>query len=97
MNSLVYNFSVIILLLGLILMVHYTTKIYYQKDTVVTLKEPDSIYDSYVYQERPNKLFKNMFNNLGPWIGRTANPIDEEIDPNDIRVKRVTKPLILFK
>lgn len=96
MNSLLYNLSVIILLFGLMLMVHYTTKIYYEKRTVVETKGPDNIYDSYIYQERPNTLFKKMFNSLGPWIGRTANPIDEEIDPEDIRVEMVTKPLLLF-
>ena len=97
MNSLVYNLSVIILLFGVMLMIHYITKIYYQKEIVVETKGPDNIYDSYVYQERPNKLFNKMFTSLGPWIGRTANPIDEEIDPEDIRVKMVTNPLLLFK
>jgi hypothetical protein len=97
MNSLLYNLSVVILLFGLILMVHYVTKIYYQKKVINETKGPDNVYDSYIYQERPNTLFKKMFNSLGPWIGRTANPIDEEIDPEDIRVKVVTEPLLLFQ
>ena len=96
MSSLVYNLSVIFLLLGLVLMVYYTTKIQYQKETVITTKDPDNIYNSYVYQERPATLFKNMFNNLGPWIGRTVNPIDEEINENDMRVREKTQSFLLF-
>ncbi|ADO67374.1 hypothetical protein crov340 [Cafeteria roenbergensis virus] len=89
MTSLIYNFSVVILLLGLILMVYYTTKIYYEKDTNLIIKEPPSIYDSYVYQERPYTLFKNMFNNLGPWIGRVPNYLDETAD-DVIKIKQMT-------
>lgn len=97
MKSLIYNISVIILLIGVILLVYYKTKISYQSKYVLETSGPKNIYDSYIYQERPNTLFKKMFRNLGPWIGRTPNPIDEEIDPEDIRVKMVTSPLLLFK
>ena len=97
MNSLLYNLSVVILLFGLMLMVHYTTKIYYQKKTVIDRRGPSNVYDSYIYQERPNTLFKKMFNSLGPWIGRTANPTDVEVDPEDVRVTMVTEPLLLFQ
>lgn len=96
MNSLLYNFSVLLLLSGLVLMVHYTTKIYYKKDYQVTIKKP-SLFDSHIYQERPAKLFKNMFNNLGPWIGRTANPLDEEMDQNSVLAERKTEPLLRFE
>lgn len=96
MNSLLYNLSVVLLLFGVLLMVHYTTKIYYEKRTLMVTKGPDNIYDSYIYQERPNTLFSSMFRNLGPWIGRTANPIDEETDIDNVRVSRVTEPILLF-
>jgi len=96
MSSLIYNVSVVFLLLGLILMVYYTTKIQYQKNTIITTKDPDNIYDSYVYQERPATLFKKMFNNLGPWIGRTVNPLEKEISLEDERVKNKTQSFLLF-
>ena len=80
MRSLLYNFSVIILILGIILLVHHITKIYYQQNVNITVETPDNIYDSYVYQERPKTLFSYMFNNIGPWIGRTANPTDDELN-----------------
>lgn len=97
MNSLLYNLSVIMLLLGLVLMVHYTTKIYYNRNVVVREEKPENIYDSEIYQERPNTLFNKMFTQLGPWIGRTPNPTDEEISAEDIRSEIVTKPLLLFE
>ena len=96
MNSLLYNLGVIFLLAGLVLMVHHTTKIYYQERYIVETKGPKTIYDSYVYQERPKTLYSKMFKDLGPWIDRTPNPIDEEINPNDIRSKIVTEPLLKF-
>ena len=70
MNSLLYNLSVIILLLGLMLMVHYTTKIHYNKQQVITEVKPKDIYKSEIYQERPKKVFNKMFDSVGPWSGR---------------------------
>lgn len=98
MNTLIYNFSVILLLMGLVLMVHYTTRVYYQQQIrPIPKPTPEDIYDSHVYNERPNKLFSNMFNNLGPWISRTGNPTDEELDMNSDLVRIKTAPLIEFK
>lgn len=70
MNSLLYNLSVILLLSGLMLMVHYTTKIHYNRQKVVIEDKPDNVYESTVYQERPKKVFNKMFDSVGPWSGR---------------------------
>lgn len=96
MNSLLYNLGVVFLLAGLVLMVHHSTKIYYLKNYTVKTEGPKNIYDSYVYQERPKTLYSKMFKNLGPWIDRTPNPIDEETNPNDYRTQVVTQPVLQF-
>ena len=96
MNSLLYNLAVLLILFGVILMVHYTTKIYYQNQTKYIEQKEKSIYDSGVYQERPKTLFNKMFTQLGPWIGRTANPTDQELSQEDIQVQARTSPLVLF-
>lgn len=76
-------------------MVYYNTKIHYQKTTVIHVKDANNIYDSYVYHERPNTLFKSMFNDYGNWIER--NPIviskNKESKINNIK----TNPFLLFK
>lgn len=103
MNKIIYNISVVILLFGVILMVHYTTKIKYNKVREILVSGPKNIYDSYVYQERPKTLFKRMFNSLGPWVGRVPNTtlteendkIDEGIHNTNVKLR--TSPLLLFK
>lgn len=78
MNSLIYNFSVIILLVGFSLMIHHTTKIYYQNNTRIEYVPQNNVFDTNTYQQRPNSRFKRMFNEIGPWIDSRPNVLPQE-------------------
>jgi len=85
MNSVLYNFSLVLLLIGLVLGTYYMTKLTYEKEIRIVSEDTNkNLYDSYVYQERPNTLYNRMFNELGPWINRTANPTDQELSKEGI-------------
>lgn len=84
MNSLLYNISVILLLCGVILLTHYLTRVSYERDVRLVDNSERNLYLSSVYQERPKTLFSPMFMELGPWIGRTVNPTDEELSKETI-------------
>jgi len=85
MNSLLYNFSVVILLIGLVLGTYYITKMYYEPFIRINQDgKTENIYTSQIYQERPKTLFARMFNEWEPWINRTGNPTDEEMSREGI-------------
>lgn len=85
MNSVLYNFSLILLLIGLVLGTYYMTKLTYEKEIrIISDNNNGNIFDSFIYQERPNTLYKRMFNELGPWINRTANPTDQELSKEGV-------------
>jgi hypothetical protein len=64
MNHLLYNFSIIMILLGIILLTHYLTKAYnINKSNTCSntiIKEPDATLDK-AFDERPSQIFNNMF------------------------------------
>ena len=85
MNSTIYNLSVIILLLGFTLAIHYYTKIYYKQNILIQQKSPKNIYSSKVYQQRPKSTYNRMFDEIGPWIDSRPNPLSDEPNPKNIK------------
>jgi len=81
MNSLLYNFSLVLLLIGLVLGTYYMTKLTLEKENKIINSSPQK---NLFNQERPATIFNRMFNELGPWINRTANPTDQELSKEGI-------------
>ncbi len=81
MNNILYNISLIILCLGIILITVYVTK------ATSTNQEckPYKPYNPYlnVYNDRPTKTYKNMFLQSEPWLGY------ETYDPNQPSSKKL--------
>lgn len=70
MNHLLYNISITMLLVGIIMLTHYLTKVY--NTTNINLdnnmnEQPLTLDD--VYDMRPSQTFKVMFNEPSIWQG----------------------------
>ena len=73
MNHILYNISIMMLLIGIILLTSYITKAYNKSNIQPTkcnlynnVKEP-SVDD--VYKMRPSNIYKVMFNEPSIWQG----------------------------
>jgi hypothetical protein len=68
MNHILHNISLVILFFGIILITVYITKAY---NTNKCRAEPTDIdsdnNDTDIYDERPNQIFKKMFQNTSVW------------------------------
>lgn len=95
MNHILYNISLIILSLGIILLTVYITKAssngFKTSDTILMeqqelerqrrgLSSEESIYDY-----RPSKMYKKMFSNPSVWLGYS------DFDENEIKNKIYVK------
>jgi hypothetical protein len=71
MNHILYNISIIMLLLGIILLTYYLTKANNKPDNSFCLKEANitntQVEDA--YKMRPSEIFHVMFNNPSLWQG----------------------------
>jgi len=73
MNYLLYNISIVMVLVGIILLTHYLTKTYnnnnIQNSDDLNNQIPDNTKLDNIYDERPSAIFKNMFNQPSIWQG----------------------------
>ena len=71
MNHLLYNISLIMLLVGILMLTYYLTKVYNNdnqlKITNDIYKQESSLDD--VYDMRPSQIYKVMFNEPSIWQG----------------------------
>ncbi len=70
MNHLLFNISLIMLLIGVLMLTHYLTKAYNTNNVTITndyKSDQPTLYD--VYDQRPSKIFKVMFNQPSIWQG----------------------------
>ncbi len=67
MNHLLYNFSVIMLLVGIIILTSYITKVY--NKNINNSCNNNKINDDYVYDQRPSNIYNVMFNEPDIWQG----------------------------
>jgi hypothetical protein len=90
MNNILYNISLIILSLGIILITVYVTKAtstnyltYYNQLLANQENKSYKPYNPYlnVYNDRPTQTYKNMFLQSEPWLGY------ETYDPNQSSTK----------
>ena len=75
MNHLLYNISIIMVSIGIIMLTYYLTKAYNynQLNTINSTINEENInikntLDE-IYDNRPSKIFKNMFNEPSIWQG----------------------------
>lgn len=95
MNHILYNFSLIILFLGIILLTVYITKASSNgfKTTDIILMENQEIerkrrgmnYNETIYDSRPSKIFDKMFLRPSVWTGY------DDFDENEIKDKIYVK------
>lgn len=70
MNHLLYNFSIIMILLGIIMLTSYITKAYNKNNNNCNLKQDEEQYDiKKVYDQRPSNIYNVMFNEPSIWNG----------------------------
>ena len=73
MNHLLYNISIVMLLIGILMLTYYLTKAYNNQANINTTNINDdteitpSLDD--IYNMRPSKTFKVMFNEPSIWQG----------------------------
>ena len=67
MNHLLYNFSVIMLLVGIIMLTSYITKVY--NKNINNSCNNNNTNDDYVYDQRPSNIYNVMFNEPDVWQG----------------------------
>ena len=69
MNHLLYNISIVMLLIGTLMLTYYLTKVYNTNNINLTdIKEPDITLNN-IYDNRPSQTFKVMFNEPSIWQG----------------------------
>ena len=68
MNHILHNISLVILFFGIILITVYITKAYNTNKCITRPTDMDiDNNDTDIYDERPTKLFKKMFQNPSVW------------------------------
>lgn len=66
MTHVIYNISIILILISITLLTHSLTKIY-NKCPIVQQKQ--EINQNIINQDRPSKIFNKMFNSPDIWMG----------------------------
>lgn len=71
MNHILYNISIIMLLVGIILITSYITKVYNKPLSTCNVNnyQDENITVDEVYKLRPSKIYKTMFNEPSIWQG----------------------------
>jgi len=75
MNHLLYNISIIMLLIGILMLTYYLTKAYNSQSNINNTDINNNTYNEKlpslddVYNMRPSKTFKVMFNEPSIWQG----------------------------
>ena len=80
MNPLLYNIALIMLLVGILMLTYYLTKAYNINNSIISTDDriPETTLDD-LYDERPSKKFKVMFNEPSIWQGYET--IDNKLLP----------------
>ena len=77
MNHLLYNISIIMLLIGILMLTYYLTKAYNNNNQITDndINDNDNIITPLddMYNMRPSKTFKVMFNEPSIWQGYETN------------------------
>lgn len=73
MNHLLYNIAIIMLLIGILMLTYYLTKAYNNQSNINNTNINDDVDNRNVlddiYNMRPSKIFKVMFNEPSIWQG----------------------------
>jgi len=95
MNSILYNFSLVLLLSGIIILTMSLTKSHYKNEIInkvnkkyinnINEDEEEGNNDSEELIYNPSQVFSDVFNYASPWMGFTKikqnkEKIDENID-----------------
>jgi NhaP-type Na+/H+ and K+/H+ antiporter len=67
MTHVIYNISIILILISIILLTHSLTKIY--NKCPITVQQKQEINQNIINQDRPSKIFNKMFNSPDIWMG----------------------------
>ena len=67
MTHIIYNISMILILIGIILLTYNLTKSYYKCPIIV--KQNKEINQNIINQDRPSKIFDKMFTLPDIWMG----------------------------
>lgn len=83
MNHILYNISLIILCLGIILMTIYVTKSYNTNTYISSETDPQTkeAMNQDAYTQRPATIFKDMFLQNSSWLNKYQS-IDNSAQPN---------------
>ena len=67
MNHIIHNISIILIFFGIILLTINLTKSY--NKCPIIIQDKQTINKSNIFQERPSKIYNNMFNQPEIWMG----------------------------
>jgi uncharacterized membrane protein len=67
MTNIIYNISMILILIGIILLTHSLTKSYYKCPIIV--QQNQELNQNTLNQDRPSKIFDKMFSLPDIWMG----------------------------
>ena len=67
MTHIIYNISIILILISIILLTHNLTKSYNKCPIITQYKQ--ELNQNTINQDRPSKIFNKMFNSPDIWMG----------------------------
>ena len=70
MNHILYNISIVMLLVGMLMLTYYLTKAYNISQSNCNINNYEkSMTLEEVYNQRPSNIYKSMFNDPSIWQG----------------------------